>query len=151
MGKKDSAKLASEKGMALVIALVILLVLTLIGISAVTTTTFETSISGNERVATDAFYASEAGIQVSLNQLPNTNPVSRTPLGETSSYWSGSPKDKNSPKSIERLGLHPKAGFDSSWTFTRYQVNATGESIATTKEIEVQVTYGPHSSGTNYN
>jgi Tfp pilus assembly protein PilX len=48
-----------------------LLVLTLIGISSINTTTFETSISGNERMGTDAFYAAEAGIQVAINQVPD--------------------------------------------------------------------------------
>ena len=61
--------LSDEKGVALVIALIMLLILTFIGISAISTTTFETNISGNERVGTDAFYASEAIFQVGLRQL----------------------------------------------------------------------------------
>lgn len=143
--------LKNDKGMALIVALLMLLVLTLIGINAITTATFETSISGNERIATDAFYAAEAGIQVCLNRLPNTNPVHVEQLGESSFYWSGSPSDKKSPKAIEPLGFYPKAGFDSTWSFTRYKANATGESFRATKEIEVQVSYGPHPAGTGYN
>ncbi len=137
--------------MALIIALLMLLVLTLIGINAITTATFETSISGNERIATDAFYAAEAGIQVCMNRLPNTDPVNVSKLGEASFYWSGSRADKKSPKTIEPIGLFPKAGFDSSWSFTRYKAQATGESFGATKEIEVQALYGPHPSGTSYN
>ena len=140
----------NDKGVALVVALMMLLILTLIGISAITTTTYETSISGNERVGTDAFYASEAGIQVGLNQIPNTNPVSRTKLGEDSYYWSGSPQDKDSPRAVGFMGLYAMSGYGENWEFKRYQVSATGESFRATKEIEVQVAYGPLSAGTQY-
>ena len=141
----------NNKGMALVIALLMLLVLTLIGINAITTTTFETSITGNERVATDAFYTAEAGIQVCLNRLPDTTPLPRTKLGEDSYFWSGTVQDKSSPTPIKTFGHYHKAGFDSSWAFTRFQVNAAGESFGAVKEVEVQVSYGPHPSGTGYN
>lgn len=144
--------LREKRGVALIIALLMLLVLTLIGISSINTTTFETSISGNERVRADAFYAAEAGIQVAINQIPdNTNPIPKTTLKEDSYYWSGGTNDEGSPKSPKNLGLHPKAGFDSSWAFERFQLNTTGRFSATTKEIEVQVSYGPFRMGTEYN
>ena len=139
----------NNKGIALVVALMMLLVLTLIGISAITTTTYETSISGNERVGTDAFYASESGIQVGINQFPNE--VIRTKLGEDSYYWSGSPQDKDSPRRGISLGLYAVPGYGESWEFQRCQVNATGESFRATKEIEVQVRMGPYTAGTQYN
>jgi Na+-transporting methylmalonyl-CoA/oxaloacetate decarboxylase gamma subunit len=141
-----------QEGVALVIALLMLLVLTLIGIGSITTTNFETSISGNERVRADAFYAAEAGIQVAINQVPdNTNAIPRTPVKEDSFYWSGGAKDEGSPKSLTSLGLYPKAGFDSSWAFTRFQLNMTGKFLGATKEIEAQVSYGPFNAGTQYN
>jgi len=143
--------LRNKKGVAVIIALLILLVLTLIGISAISTTTFENSISGNERVGTDAFYASEAGIQIGLNQLPNTNPIPVTAIGKDSSCWSGSPLDKSNPKSLQSLGPYPKPGFDSSWSFKRFQVNTTGSSFKATKELEVQARFGPFGAGTQYN
>jgi hypothetical protein len=52
----------NDRGVSLVIALLILLVLTLIGISAITTSTFETNIAGNERLYNEAFYSADAGI-----------------------------------------------------------------------------------------
>ena len=52
-----------QKGMALVIALIMLLVLTLIGISAISTTSFEANISGNQRVYNTAFYTADGGIE----------------------------------------------------------------------------------------
>jgi hypothetical protein len=143
--------LKNSKGYALVIGLIMLLILTLLGISAITTTTYETSISGNERIGTEAFYASEAGIQVALHKLPDTTPISLTKLGEYSYYWSGSPEDKSSPRNIKTFGTYPIPGYDVTWTFNRFQVNVTGESFGAYKEIEVQVAYGPIPSGTLYN
>jgi len=142
--------LRNEKGFALIIALLILLVLTLIGISAISTSTFETSISGNERVGTDAFYAAEAGIQIGLNQLPDITRIDLRAIGKDSYCRSGSLRDKD-PKDLKSLGVYSKPGFDSSWGFKRYQVNATGSSFRAMKELEVQSRFGPFSAGTQYN
>jgi len=54
--------LKQQEGMALVIALVMLLVLTIIGINAINTTVFETSITGNQRIYNTAFYGGDGGI-----------------------------------------------------------------------------------------
>ena len=52
-----------QKGIVLVIALVMLLVLTLIGFAAVNLTSYESRISGNERVYNSAFYAGDGGVE----------------------------------------------------------------------------------------
>jgi hypothetical protein len=54
--------LKNQRGVSLVVALMILLVLTLIGISAISTTTFETNIAGNERLYNRAFYTTDSGV-----------------------------------------------------------------------------------------
>ncbi|OGQ06522.1 MAG: hypothetical protein A2026_03850 [Deltaproteobacteria bacterium RBG_19FT_COMBO_46_12] len=147
--------LRNKNGVALVIALIMLLILTFIGISAISTTTFETNITGNERVGTAAFYASEAIFQVGLRQLDDpdftskTKPIPRTEIGRDSYGWSGSLKDKDST-GFTPFGLYPKAGYDSSWAFNRYQINAIGESFGAMKEVEAQVSYGPLPAGTQY-
>ena len=60
--KPPGSILQNNEGVSLVIALIILLVLTLLGISAISTTTFETNIAGNERLYNRAFYTSDAGV-----------------------------------------------------------------------------------------
>jgi len=148
--------LRSKKGVALIVALIMLLILTFAGISAISTTTFETNISGNERVGAMAFYASEAIFEVSLKQLDQPDhsekikPIPRREIGQDSYGWTGSPQDKESPKGLLSFGLFPKTGYDSSWAFTRYQINATGESFGAMKEVEAQVSYGPLPAGTQY-
>jgi len=53
----------NQKGIALVIALVMLLVLTLVGLSAISMTSFEANISGNQRVYNLAFYTADGGVE----------------------------------------------------------------------------------------
>ncbi len=139
-----------EKGVAMVIALIILLVLTLIGFSSVSTTIFESNISGNERTGTDAFYVAEAGLQVGFNQLPNTAAIPVTTLGEAS-YWSGSVKDKGTPKALTGGGLYLKPGYDQNYSFRVYGINTSGESFRAMKEVDSKVSYGPFTAGTSYN
>jgi len=145
--------LRTEKGVALVIALIMLLILTFIGINAISTTTFETSLSGNERVATSAFYASEAISHRGINQLPETRSIDRTKIGEDSYGWSGTVRDRAAPKDLKYISQYYSpgdelgpgvAGYETGTSGAtqknRYQINATGESFGAIKEIELQVT-----------
>ncbi len=66
---KDSVK--NERGFALVTALLILAVLTLIGIAATTTSTVELKISGNESQSVNIFYNTE-GVLINTLETPTT-------------------------------------------------------------------------------
>ncbi len=57
---KEISMLKNEDGTVLVLALIMLVLLTLLGISATTTSMIETRIAGNERVYKQNFYAAEA-------------------------------------------------------------------------------------------
>ncbi|MEI9476052.1 MAG: PilX N-terminal domain-containing pilus assembly protein [Deltaproteobacteria bacterium] len=135
-------RLGNEKGVVLIIALLLLLVLTIIGISSISTTSFENIISGNERLSSTAFYASEAGIQVGLNKIPVTDPITIGQDVGPDTHYSGSVNPKGAAHSV---------GDDTGWSYRRYQVNANGWSLGASKDIEVQARYGPFPSGTGYN
>ncbi len=60
---KTKDRLMEQKGIALVVALIILLVLTFVGLAAVSFTSYEARIAGNERVYNNAFYAGDGGIE----------------------------------------------------------------------------------------
>jgi Tfp pilus assembly protein PilX len=138
-----------QKGVALIVALIMLLVLTLIGMSSITSTFFESKISGNDRFGTAAFYASKGGVDVGINRLPNITAYSGN-IGSDEVYRSGK-MTPSTPQDSINLGVMGKSGYDVIWEFRRFQVNATGESFGAMKEIEVQVNYGPFSAGTQYN
>jgi hypothetical protein len=54
--------LKDQSGTALVVALIMIVVLTLIGLASTFSSTFEISLSGNKRLTTDAFYDGESYI-----------------------------------------------------------------------------------------
>ena len=68
----DFRILRNERGSVLAIGLLVLALLTIIGISATTTTMTDIQIAGNEKIQSMAFYAADAGIEAgraALNAL----------------------------------------------------------------------------------
>jgi len=63
--------LKDQSGVALVLALVMIVILTLIGLASTYTSTFEMKLSGNKRGTTDAFYAADSGVQVVTANVDN--------------------------------------------------------------------------------
>lgn len=76
--------LRDQKGIAFVVALLMLLALTCVGIAAVGLTTYEAKISGNERVYNNAFYAGDGGIENFRGRVSTGEFVHATP--DTGSY-----------------------------------------------------------------
>jgi Tfp pilus assembly protein PilX len=53
----------NERGIAFVIALIMLLVLTLIGVASISLTAYDNNIAGNERIYNLAFYTADGGVE----------------------------------------------------------------------------------------
>jgi len=71
MAKKMDTVLKNQSGVALVIALIMMIILTLIGLASTYTSIFEIKLSGNKRGSTDAFYAADSGVQVVVANIQN--------------------------------------------------------------------------------
>jgi type IV pilus assembly protein PilX len=77
-----------ERGATLVVSLVLLLVLTVLGVSGMNTATLELTMASNAQFHQDAFQAAETGIDIAISTppfltvAPNVIPV--TPLGDGS-------------------------------------------------------------------
>jgi len=67
--RRGTTERKAEGGSVLVISMLVLVLLTLIGIAAVTTSTLETDIAGNERFHTSAFYEADAGVELGQELL----------------------------------------------------------------------------------
>lgn len=74
MDIKNNSVLKNQSGAALVVALVMMVVLTLIGLASIFSSTFDIKISGNKRGSTNAFYGADSGIQVLVARVENFNP-----------------------------------------------------------------------------
>ncbi len=70
MKRRGHFILNSESGAALVVALLMIVILSLIGIASSSNSTFEIRLSGNKRAATDAFFTADAGMRAIM---ANTN------------------------------------------------------------------------------
>ena len=77
--------LTDQKGIALVVALLMLLVLTFVGLAAVSLTSYEAKITGNERVYNDAFYAADGGIE-NFRAIVSTGEFVQTPSTGSTTY-----------------------------------------------------------------
>lgn len=73
MDLRNRSRRNDQSGIALVIAILMLLILTLMGTASVTTSTYEIKLSGSKRGSTDAFYATDGGIQSALAEIENFN------------------------------------------------------------------------------
>jgi hypothetical protein len=62
-----------QSGVALAIALLMIVVLSLIALASAYTSIFEIRHSGNTRASTDAFYSAESAVQVVLANVENFN------------------------------------------------------------------------------
>jgi Tfp pilus assembly protein PilX len=70
---KKETLLKDQTGTAIVIALIMIIILTLIGLASTFTSNFEIKLSGNKRASTDAFYTADAGVQSALVNITNFN------------------------------------------------------------------------------
>ena len=81
-----------EQGVALIIALMAMLLLTALGMALMLTTTTETMITGNYRDGVEGMYAADAGIERTMQDLltvPDWNNVLASADGFSSTVTSG--------------------------------------------------------------
>jgi hypothetical protein len=79
-------KLKSQKGFSMFIILILLLMFTLLGIAALTTSNFDQELAGNQKRTTNSFYSAEAGTkkaesEIRTNYVTTGNPPSPLPSG----------------------------------------------------------------------
>lgn len=108
METKSIIKLKEQSGAALVIALMMMVVLTLIGLASTLTSIFEAKLSGIKRESTAAYYATDAAAQAVFNNdanfqpnpsdVPITNPTVQLPPD-----LRGDPIDRMQPAPIIQL------------------------------------------------
>jgi Tfp pilus assembly protein PilX len=73
MLKESKLILGNQSGVALVVALLMIVILSLIGIASSSNSTFEIRLSGNKRGSTDAFYAANGGAKSVYPIIANFN------------------------------------------------------------------------------
>lgn len=151
------SNLKSEKGSALVLALLILVLLTLMGISATTTSTVGVQMAGSEKSYELAFYSAESGWQRALNWLDdqypgvtdnlvwdgtNFSPVVGS-LEEATTLGIPLAADNNTQYfvKVEFAGTGPVPGYGTNFRRFNYRVNSVGVGPGNAQSV-VEVTAG---------
>ena len=154
--------LRNQSGAALVIALIMIVVITLIALATSYTSIFEITMSGNKRGLTDAFYAADAGINIltsnptySFNPTyyplptpPNTTSTNTTPFSNLPAPYNNLP-NSSVPISVTGTIIYisnqsgpPRGGgwsaLPNNYAYAYYQVQCTGIDSAVSGVIGVR-------------
>jgi len=132
--RKKIIVLKDQSGAALVIALIMLIILTLMGLAATFTSTFEVMLSGNKRGATDAFYSADSGIQVVVANLENFDLPGKYVNNQYNPFTdSNNPNPTNASVTItyftDRSDAPRGSGFSATgnFEFAHYLIHSTGQ------------------------
>jgi Tfp pilus assembly protein PilX len=141
MASKTNTILRNQSGTALVVALIMMVVITLIALASSYTSIFEIKISGNKRGATNAFYAADAGINAITPYISSFDLNKYTTLvANTSSAYNpfsdpGIPNPTSAQGNItaflNQSGPPRGGGFSAvNVSYAYYQVQSTGHDSA---------------------
>jgi len=125
--------LRNQSGAALVIALIMIIVMTLIVLAASFTSTFEIKLAGNKRGSTDAFFAADSGVQSVMARVENFDLPGKYSGDKYNPFTdANNPNPTNAKAVIEHYSDQKGAprGFGISATyvdFEHYLIEATGQ------------------------
>ena len=156
MPKRMVCPLNDQSGVALVLALVMIVILTLIGLASTYTSTFEMKLSGNKRGTTDAFYAADSGVQVVVANVNNFSLPGKYYVDNSYKYnpFNDSENPNPNPTSAEVLiqydttqqGSPRGSGFSAiSFEYRHFVIDSKGHDqmdlnlVKSTSEIEQKV------------
>ncbi len=143
---------ARQRGAALAVALVFLVVLTIIGVTALRTTTLEERMAGNLQEHTRAFQAAEAGVARTISDVNNFSSGQAVSLNAELTNPSVSAQDtylSSASMSTSYLGQtaptrSPKAWGLGSAAFHHFDIESTG---TTGRNAKVTVDQGVYLVG----
>jgi len=144
MNKKYVEITKNESGVALVVALIMMTVLTLIGLASTFTSTFESMLSGEKRRSTDAFYSADSGVNVILLRYVNFAP-GRLNYNPFTDPANSNPTNVAAKIDFDPLKTGPPKGFTSiNLDYAYFWVDSkgndsTGLAIRSTCTVDMNV------------
>jgi hypothetical protein len=145
-------RLVDRRGSALVITMLLLIILTAIGIYAVSISTKEMGISLYSRVGTITRNVVEAGAYFAIDAIPNTFD-NTAPAVQTLTVSTNMAASYRVTSSLSGpLTIQP--GYGANFRFADFAVTATVSSppsgFTTSARVDALVNYGPIPAGTSY-
>lgn len=135
--------LSGERGAALVIAMLLLVILTAMGVYAVSISTSELEMANYTRAGRSALNAAEAGAYFGIDTLPVMTTATGIALSNTTTY----------DITTTTLETEVMPGYETGWIRAVFNVRSTGRppsAYTGMRIIDAGVSYGPVPSGTGY-
>lgn len=123
MHRLPQASARGQRGAALIIGLLLLLVLTVFAVSGMSRATLELALSGNTQFSENAFQAAESAIEAELVTGPSTVAAPRV-----SNFSFGDATTANSTVTFDATRLAPPGYSLTEYQSDHYRIQATGAS-----------------------
>jgi type IV pilus assembly protein PilX len=141
-------RLSRQRGAALVIGLILLVIVTLLAVSGMGTASLELIMAGNEQYRQKAFEASQAGIEIALTKLSTVpqDGADKPDSGDTPGSKTGEqPYTTNSRYMGDDLNV---PGFSAGkFVGFHYQITSEGTSARGARSVQQQGAYVIQSAG----
>jgi type IV pilus assembly protein PilX len=134
---------SKQRGAALVIGLLLLVILTLLAISGMNSASTELVMAGNEQYRQKAFNASSAGIEQALVDLEKVKQDKLTPTTtDKTSISGGDAEDAYVTSSQYKDAEENVAGFTAGrFAAYHYEITATGTAVRQATSVQTQGAY----------
>ena len=122
-----------QRGAALAVGLILLVVLTLLAFTGINAATTELAMAGNEQYRKNAAQASGAGIEVAISRVATVPTVVGAPVVRTDTFRSGTTGEQHRTTTTfvgDENGL-PQWSFDK-FTGLHYQIASDGDALRNT-------------------
>ncbi len=146
-----------ESGSVLVIALLLMILLSLLGVTLLTVAATEHTVAFNSLWSEGALMAADAGVNRGLNQLTanaqtSLQAIPQTTIANVYTYRSG-PRTAGGAQPLQFVSTRTEEGYSIAqctgynpcgYVFHTYQITATGTGPRSARrEVDIQAEYGP--------
>ena len=139
MATKSNFILRTQSGSALVIALIMMIVVTTIGLAASYTSIYEIIASGNKRASTNAFYGADAQAVAIIASPANFPKNANNPIPQsTLSFGGGSVSTKGNVIDTGPKKAPVGRGMGASASYLHFEIQAVGTDSSGTKTTIVE-------------
>jgi type IV pilus assembly protein PilX len=141
---------ARQRGAALAVGLILLLVLTVLAVSGMNTASMELVMAGNEQYRQRAFHASETGVELALADLASV-PQTGAVMSRTRNLTGDTDEKSEVTTASQYMGDDLNLPGFSAGKFVglHYQISSTGKSARNSQSQQFQGAYVIQNSGSS--
>jgi type IV pilus assembly protein PilX len=149
--KSPAEPRSAQRGVTLIITLVMLVLITLVGVASIRNSTMDEKMAGNSRDRDKAFQAAEAAVQSCLAKLKDETyagtpltpaAAAATPNWEVAANWTNGNSVEVDLGTAAKLAAQPRCMYEALGTGTgSYRVTGRAVGASTLTVVMLQATY----------